>query len=164
MSSAIFIFDKGQYPVALDYYQKALEGFMGLAAKPDVVKAAAGIADDGFNSNLMLAKIGDVNFKLGRTSEAMAAYSRMVVKKPESAAKKVTRRFGGFGAIVGGISTGDVAVAAPTSALTVALEAKKELDEYRVAIVYSSYELGLGTYCIRRKRSNDGAEALPKCA
>jgi len=135
---------QGQYPVALDYYQKALEGFMGLAAKPDVVKAAAGIADDGFNSNLMLAKIGDVNFKLGRTSEAMAAYSRMVVKKPESAAKKVTRRFGGFGAIVGGISTGDVAVAAPTSALTVALEAKKELDEYRVAIVYSSYELGLG--------------------
>src|SRR6476661_11210543 len=56
---------QGQYPVALDYYQKALEGFMGLAAKPDVVKAAAGIADDGFNSNLMLAKIGDVNFKLG---------------------------------------------------------------------------------------------------
>ena len=135
---------QGQYSVALDYYQKALEGFMGVAAKPDLVKAAAGIADDGFNSNLMLAKIGDVNFRLGRNSEAMAAYSRMVVKKPESAAKKVGRRFGGFGAIVGGISTGDVAVAAPTSALTVALEAKKELDEYRVAIVYSSYEIGLG--------------------
>jgi CHAT domain-containing protein len=135
---------QGQYPVALDYYQKALDGFMGVAAKPDVVKAAAGIADDGFNANLMLAKIGDVNFRLGHTSEAMAAYSRMVVKKPESAAKKVTRRFGGFGAIVGSISTGDAPVAAPTSALTVALEARKELDEYRVAIVYSSYELGLG--------------------
>jgi len=135
---------QGQYSVALDYYQKALEGFMGVAAKPDLVKAAAAFADNGFNSNLMLAKTGDVNFRLGRNSEAMAAYSRMVVKKPESAAKKVGRRFGGFGAIVGGISTGDVAVAAPTSALTVALEAKKELDEYRVAIVYSSYEIGLG--------------------
>jgi CHAT domain-containing protein/predicted negative regulator of RcsB-dependent stress response len=135
---------QGQYPVALDYYQKALEGFMGAGAKPDLVKAAAGIADDQFNANLMLAKIGDVNFRLGRTSDALSAYSRMVVKKPESAAKKVGRRFGGFGAIVGGISTGDVAVAAPTSALTIALEAKKELDEYRVAIVYSSYELGLG--------------------
>jgi CHAT domain-containing protein/predicted negative regulator of RcsB-dependent stress response len=135
---------QGQYPVALDYYQKALEGFMSAAAKPDVVKAAAGIADDGFNANLMLAKIGDVNFRLGRTSEALSAYSRMVVKKPESAAAKVGRRFGGFGAIVGGVSTGKVSVAAPTSALTVALEAKKELDEYRVAIVYSSYELGLG--------------------
>jgi CHAT domain-containing protein len=68
----------------------------------------------------------------------------MVVKKPESAAAKVGRRFGGFGAIVGGISTGNVSVAAPTSAMTLALEAKKEFDEYRVSIVYSSYELGLG--------------------
>jgi CHAT domain-containing protein len=135
---------QGQYPVALDYYQKALDGFMGAEAKPDLVKAAAGIADDKFNANLMLAKIGDVNFRLGRTSEATAAYGRMVVKKPESATAKVGRRFGGFGAIVGGISSRDVSVAAPTSALTVALEAKKELDEYRVAIVYSSYELGMG--------------------
>ncbi|HSE33117.1 MAG TPA: CHAT domain-containing tetratricopeptide repeat protein [Pyrinomonadaceae bacterium] len=135
---------QGQYSVALDYYQKSLEGFMVARAKPDLAKAAAGIADDQFNSNLMLAKIGEVNFRLGRTSDALSAYSRMVVKKPESAAAKVGRRFGGFGAIVGGISTGNVSVAAPTSALTVALEAKKELDEYRVAIVYSSYELGLG--------------------
>jgi CHAT domain-containing protein/predicted negative regulator of RcsB-dependent stress response len=135
---------QGQYTVALDYYQKALEGFMGADLKPDLVKAAAGIGDDKYNSNLMLAKIGDVNFRLGRTSEATAAYGRMVVKKPESAAAKVGRRFGGFGAIVGGISTKSVDVAVPTSALTVALEAKKELDEYRVAIVYSSYELGMG--------------------
>ncbi len=135
---------QGQYTVALDYYQKALDGFLGVAAKPDLVKAAAGIADDQFNANLMLAKIGDVNYRLGRTSEAMAAYGRMIVKKPESAAAKVGRRFGGFGAIVGGISTGNVSVAAPTSALTVALEAKKELDQYRVSIVYSSYELGMG--------------------
>ncbi len=53
------------------------------------MKAAAGIADDKFNANLMLAKIGDVNFGLERTSEALAAYSRMVVKKPESAAQKL---------------------------------------------------------------------------
>jgi CHAT domain-containing protein len=135
---------QGQYTVALDYYQKALDGFLGVAAKPDLVKVAAGIADDKFNANLMLAKIGDVNFRLGRNADAMAAYSRMVVKKPESAAAKVGRRFGGFGAIVGSISTGNVSVSAPTSALTVALEAKKELDEYRVSIVYSSYELGMG--------------------
>jgi CHAT domain-containing protein/predicted negative regulator of RcsB-dependent stress response len=150
---------QGQYKVALDHYQKALDGFLGVpstegasAAIPSqigptttgVVKAAAGIADDKFNANLMLAKIGDVNFRLGRTSEATGAYSRMVVKKPEGAAAKVGRRFGGFGAIVGSISTGNVSVSAPTSALTMALEAKKELDEYRVSIVYSSYELGMG--------------------
>jgi len=135
---------QGQYTVALDHYQKALDGFLGVDKKNEAVNAVVGIADDKFNANLMLAKIGDVNFRLGRTSEAMSAYSRMVVKKPESAGSKVTRRFGGLGGIMGGISSGNVSVAAPTSALTVALEMKKELDEYRVSIVYASYELGMG--------------------
>jgi CHAT domain-containing protein len=135
---------QGQYQVALDAYQKALDGFLGVDKKKEVVNAAVGLADDKYNANLMLAKIGDVNFRLGKKSEAMTAYSRMVVKKPESAAAKVGRRFGGLGGIVGSMSTGNVSVAAPTSALTVALEAKKELDEYRVSIVYSSYELGMG--------------------
>jgi CHAT domain-containing protein len=46
--------------------------------------------------------------------------------------------------MIGTIQTGNVSIAAPTSAITMALEAKKELDEYRVSIVFSSYELGLG--------------------
>jgi CHAT domain-containing protein len=135
---------QGQYQVALDNYQKALDGFLAFDAKKEAVNAAVGLGDDKYNANLMLAKIGDVNFRLGKTAESRAAYGRMVVKKPEGAASKVGRRFGGLGAIAGGISTGSVSVAAPTSALTVALEAKKELDEYRVSIVYSSYELGMG--------------------
>ncbi len=148
-------FRQGQYPVALDHYQKALDGFMQ-GDKQDAINTAAvsavapgaapltTIADDKFNANLMLAKIGDVNYRLGKTSDARAAYGRMVVKKPEGAAAKAGRRFGGFGAIVGGIQTGRVSVSAPTSAVTTLLEAKKELDEYRVSIVYSSYELGMG--------------------
>ncbi|HSE22013.1 MAG TPA: tetratricopeptide repeat protein, partial [Pyrinomonadaceae bacterium] len=88
---------QGQYTVALDHYQKALDGFLGVDKKNEAVNAVVGIADDKFNANLMLAKIGDVNFRLGRTSEAMSAYGRMVVKKPESAGSKVTRRFGGLG-------------------------------------------------------------------
>ena len=135
---------QGQYPVALDNYQKALEGFLAFDPQKAAIEAAVGLGDDKYNANLMLAKIGDVNFRLGKAAESRAAYGRMVVKKPEGAASKVGRRFGGFGAITGAISTGNVNVAAPTSALTVALEAKKELDEYRVSIVYSSYELGMG--------------------
>ncbi len=146
---------QGQYPVALENYQKALDGFIEGDKKEAINTAAvsavapgaaplATIADDKYNANLMLAKIGDVNFRLGKTGDARAAYSRMVVKKPEGAAAKAGRRFGGFGAIVGGISTGRVSVAAPTSTVTSLLEAKKELDEYRVSIVYSSYELGMG--------------------
>src|SRR5687768_1992623 len=147
---------QGQYQVALENYQKALDGFLAFNPKNEAANAAGAaalgaagvptvpIGDDKYNANLMLAKIGDVNYRLGKIAEAQGAYGRMVVKKPESAASKVSRRFGGFGAIVGSISTGNVNVAAPTSALTFALEAKKELDEYRVSIVYSSYELGMG--------------------
>src|SRR5690242_12326843 len=133
---------QGQYAVALDHYQKALDGF--LAQKPDVAAAAVGLGDDKFNANLMLAKIGDVNFRLGKFDDARAAYNRMVVQKPEGAAQKVGRRFGGLSAITGGISTGHVSVAAPTGGVTTLLEAKKELDQYRVSIAYSSYELGVG--------------------
>ncbi|HJX92307.1 MAG TPA: CHAT domain-containing tetratricopeptide repeat protein [Pyrinomonadaceae bacterium] len=152
---------QGQYPVALDHYQKAFDGFVNVK-RPDVgnassgvarvagsdaaagVNAAASIADDKFNANLMLAKIGDMNFRLGKISEALAAYSRMDVKQPESATTKATRRFGGLPGVIGSLETGKVSVAAPTSAITAALEAKKELDEYRVSIVFSSHELGMG--------------------
>lgn len=153
---------QGQYQVALDHYQKAFDGFIAGDPKKDAVNAgvasavapaaataaagtaAAAVGDDKYNANLMLAKMGEVNFRLGKTADSKAAYGRMVVKKPEGAAAKAGRRFGGLSAITGAISTGRVDVSAPTSALTVALEAKKELDEYRVSIVYSSYELGMG--------------------
>lgn len=145
---------QGQYKVALDHYEKAFEGFLvgdkkqaeaaAAASLVDSRLAEANIADDKFNANLMLAKIGDVSFHLGRLAEAGAAYGRMQVKKPESTTAKVGRRFGGFGAVLGGISTGKVSVGAPVTAVTAALEAKKELEEYRIAIVYSSYQLGMG--------------------
>ncbi|HKP47609.1 MAG TPA: CHAT domain-containing protein [Pyrinomonadaceae bacterium] len=145
---------QGEYNVALDHYKHALEGFVGADKKNEQTVAAASlvdsrlananVADDKFNANLMLAKIGEVNFHLGRLSDASAAYGQMQIKKPEGAAAKVSRRFGGLGAVMGGISTGHVSVEAPVTAATMALEAKKELDEYRVSIVYSSYELGMG--------------------
>jgi len=135
---------QGQYEVALDNYQKALDGFLAFDAKKAAAEAVVGLGDDKFNANLMLAKIGEVNFRLGKVADARAAYSRMVVQKPEGAASKVGRRFGGLSAIAGGISTGRVSVSAPTSAVTFALEAKKELSEYRNSIVYSSYQLGMG--------------------
>jgi CHAT domain-containing protein len=151
---------QGQYQVALENYQKALDGFFAADTNKQAVNtavassvapvagaaagAAAAVADDKYNANLMLAKIGDVNFRLGNTSESKTAYGRMVIKKPEGVAQKAGRRFGGLSAITGAISTGRVDVGAPTSALTVALEAKKELEEYRTSIVYSSYQLGMG--------------------
>jgi CHAT domain-containing protein/tetratricopeptide (TPR) repeat protein len=154
---------QGQYKVALDHYQKAYQAFVTARGKDDANSAAANsasslagetaaattqtatsLADNGFNANLMLAKIGDTNYRLGKISEASTAYLMMNVKKPESAATKATRRFGGLGGIVGSMSTGNVSVATPTSGAIGLLEVKKELDEYRVAIVYMTYELGTG--------------------
>ena len=152
---------QGQYNVALDRYKRALEGFVNADKKQAEATAAASvvdsrlananIADDKFNANLMLAKIGDVNFRLGRLAEASAAYGQMQAKKPESAASRTTRRFGGLGGMLGGISTGRVEVAAPTSAVVGLLEVKKELDLYRDSIVYSSYELGMGRLAYAQK-------------
>jgi CHAT domain-containing protein len=154
---------QGQYKVALDHYQKAYEAFVAARGKDQTdaaavntvasragstasaaTQTAASTADNGFNANLMLAKIGDTNYRLRRLSEAGTSYAMMTVKKPESAGAKVTRRLGGLGGILGSISTGNVNVATPTSSAIGLLEAKKELDEYRVAIVYMTYELGMG--------------------
>ena len=154
---------QGQYKVALDHYEKAYTAFSAAAITDQKTSAAtttvasqagattgaaaetaASTADNGFNANLMLAKIGDTNYRLGQLSEAGAAYARMTVKKPESAAAKVGRRFGGLGGIMGSISTGRPSVSTSTSAAAGFLEIKKEMDEYRVAIVYMTFELGMG--------------------
>ena len=68
------------------------------AAVTTAASAAAAIGDDRYNANLMLAKMGEVNFRLGKTADSKSAYGRMVVKKPEGAAAKAGRRFGGLSA------------------------------------------------------------------
>ncbi len=154
---------QGQYKVALDHYEKAYTAFSAAAVSDQKTEAAstsvaskagatagaaaetaASTADNGFNANLMLAKIGDTNYRLGQLSDAGAAYARMTVKKPESAAAKAGRRFGGLGGIVSSISTGRPSVATPTTSAVSLLEVKKEMDEYRIAIVYMTFELGMG--------------------
>src|SRR6266446_8621504 len=154
---------QGQYKVALDHYRSAYEAFVAASSKDETNQAAANsvasragstaaaatetagsAAANGFNANLMLAKIGDTNYRLGRTSEAGTAYAMMNVKKPESAAAKATRRLGGLGGIIGAAQTGRVSIGVPTDAAVGLLETKKEFDEYRVAIIYMTYELGMG--------------------
>lgn len=154
---------QGQYAVALDHYQKAFEAFRsgevgdartsaaagtanmaGATAGAVAETAATTTADNGYNANLMLAKIGETSYRLGKLQEAATAYAQMNVRKPEGAAAKVGRRFGGLGGALGSLSTGRVSIGAPTTAAIGLLEAKKELDEYRIATVYTTYELGMG--------------------
>src|SRR5712692_5521147 len=154
---------QGQYKVALDHYQKAYEAFVAASSKDETNQAAANsvasragstaaaatetagsAAANGFNANLMLAKIGDTNYRLGHTSEAGTSYAMMNVKKPESAGAKVTRRLGGLGGILGAAQTGRVSIGVPTDAAVGLLETKKEFDEDRVAKDNMNYEMGMG--------------------
>ena len=172
---------QGQYKVALDHYQKAHGAFLGESGKDQKNQAAANsaasragatasaltetagsTADNGFNANLMLAKIGDTYYRLGRMSEAGTAYGSMNARKPESAAAKTTRRLGGLGGALGSISTGHPWNGAPTSAAVGLLEVKKELDEYRVAIVYMTYELGMGRIAFAGNDHGNRAPAFSK--
>ena len=154
---------QGQYKVSLDHYQKAYQAFVTARGQDEQSSAAANsasslvggtaaaatqtatsLADNGFNANLMLAKIGDTHYRLGQLSEASTAYSTMSVKTPESPAKKASSRFG-LPSVVSSIASGGrPTVNAPTSAAGGLMEVKKELDDYRVAIVYMTFELGTG--------------------
>ncbi|HYW74971.1 MAG TPA: CHAT domain-containing tetratricopeptide repeat protein, partial [Pyrinomonadaceae bacterium] len=122
----------------------AAAGLTGNSTAGTATQAATSTLDNGFNANLMLAKIGDTNFRLGRISEASTAYFQMTVRKPESAAAKTTRRLGGLGGIGSIMTTGRPSVEVPTSSAIGLLETTKELDEYRKAIVYMTFELGMG--------------------
>ncbi len=168
---------QGQNKLALEHYKDAYEALLGVRIQEQknevaagsaarmvssdasvAAQTAAGTSDTGFNANLILAKIGDTNSRLGRQGDAAFAYGQMQVKKPESAASRTTRRFGGLGGVLGSVSTGKVDIAVPTSSVIGLLEAKKEFDLYRDSIVYSTYELGMG----RINYSNNDFEGAKK--
>ncbi|HEX3085267.1 MAG TPA: CHAT domain-containing tetratricopeptide repeat protein [Pyrinomonadaceae bacterium] len=162
---------QGQYKVALDHYQKSYQSFVvasgkdqaganvannvagraGSTASAATETAATSTLDNGFNANLMLAKIGDTNYRLGQMSEASTAYFRMNVSKPESAAAKTTRRLGGLGGIGGLMAGGRPSVDVPVSSAIGLLETAKEVEEYRRSIVYMTFELGLGRIAFANK-------------
>jgi CHAT domain-containing protein/tetratricopeptide (TPR) repeat protein len=155
---------QGQDKTALDRYQKAYEALTGALSKEQTEGAATGSAarlvdsragaaadtaaslkDTGFNAQLLLAKIGDTNYQLGRMGDAAASYGRMSPRKPEGAAKKAG---GMFGKLASGIAIGNasdsVALGSAAEAVGGAMVVTKELEQYRIAIVYMTYEVGMG--------------------
>ena len=155
---------QGQDKTALDRYQKAYEALSGALSKEQTEAAATGSAarlvdskagavadtaasvkDTGFNAQLLLAKIGDTNYRLGRMADAAGSYGRMSPRKPEGAAKKAG---GMFGKLASGIAIGNatdsVALGSAAEAVGGAMVVTKELEQYRIAIVYMTYEVGMG--------------------
>ncbi|HET6893587.1 MAG TPA: tetratricopeptide repeat protein, partial [Pyrinomonadaceae bacterium] len=158
-------FRQGQSKTALDHYQKAFDALTGALSQEQrntavassaasrvgdsragqLTETAASVSDTGFNAQLILAKIGDTNFRLGQMSAAAASYGQMNPKKPESAAKKAGGLFGKIApSIAIGNATDSAALGSAAGAIGGALAAKNELDQYRTSIVYMTYHLGMG--------------------
>ena len=156
---------QGQNKIALEHYQEAYNALTGVLVQEQknvaaantaasmvpsskagtAVDTAASASDTGFNSQLLLAKIGDTNYRLGKLSDAAGAYGRMTPKKPESAAKKAGGIFGKIApSIVLGNATDSAAIGSAAGAVGGALVAKNEVDQYRTSIVYMTYQLGMG--------------------
>ncbi len=156
---------QGQNKIALEHYQQAYQALTGVLVEEQrnvaaastaasmvpsskagtAVDTAASASDTGFNSQLLLAKIGDTNYRLGKLGDAAGAYGRMTPKKPESAAKKAGGIFGKIApSIVLGNATDSAAIGSAAGAVGGALVAKNELDQYRTSIVYMTYQLGMG--------------------
>jgi CHAT domain-containing protein/tetratricopeptide (TPR) repeat protein len=151
---------QGQYSVAITYYQSAHDAYRDAVSKQGAMENAFGMPDNEYNANLMLAKIGDTNYRMGKVSEAATAYEEMRVEKPDpskltgnvspSGVKKSGGGlFGGGGGILskipgGGSSAASSAAGAADTAAGVAGTIKGAVELYRQTIIYSAYSLGLG--------------------
>ena len=156
---------QGQNKTALEHYQQAYDALTGALGEEQKNAAAAGTAarmvpstrageavdtaasasDTGFNSQLLLAKIGDTNYQLGELGSAAASYGRMNPRKPESAAKKAGGMFGKLApSVILGNATDSAAIGSAAGAVGGALVARNELEQYRTSIVYMTFELGMG--------------------
>ncbi|HYO91729.1 MAG TPA: tetratricopeptide repeat protein, partial [Pyrinomonadaceae bacterium] len=141
---------QGQYTVALNYYQGAHDAFRAAASKQGALENTFGMPDNEYNANLMLAKIGEANYRAGRVAEASAAYGQMNVVKPDptklatggSTPKKSGGGFGGLGGLAKAIpGAGGSGI---DKAAAIAGAVKGAIELYRQSIVYSAHELGLG--------------------
>ncbi len=155
---------QGQPKTALEHYQKAYEALTGALGREQrdtaaassaarladsragtLTETAASASDTGFNAQLLLAKLGDTNYRLGDMNAAASKYGQMTVKKPESAAKKAGGMFAKIApSIAIGNATDSATLGSAAGAVGGALVAKNELDQYRTAIVYMTYHLGMG--------------------
>jgi CHAT domain-containing protein len=140
---------QGQYAVAVKYYQDAHDAFAQAVGQHGALETTFGMPDNEFNANLMLAKIGDTNYRMGKTSEASSAYAQMNVQKPDPS--KLT---GGVAPVkkpsIGGLLSGGLRSSVPTTgsatdtAMATAGAIKGAVALYRQSIIYSTHELGVG--------------------
>ncbi|MFN2596810.1 MAG: CHAT domain-containing protein [Pyrinomonadaceae bacterium] len=138
---------QGQYARALDHYKQAREKFAAAQAKTSNITKAAGFSDNSFNSDLMLAKIGDTYFRMGDVQQSGASFAAMQVKKPQSTVntvKKTGGLLGGLGAIGHSVSKGNIGVETGAGVASTVYSVGQIFEQYRQSILYATHQLGLG--------------------
>ena len=110
---------QGQNKTALAHYQQAYDALTGAVIQEQKNAAAAGTAarmvpnskagtavdtaasasDTGFNAQLLLAKIGDTNYRLGELRTAAASYARMTSEETGECREKSRRHVWQVGAV-----------------------------------------------------------------
>ncbi|HKR01412.1 MAG TPA: CHAT domain-containing tetratricopeptide repeat protein [Pyrinomonadaceae bacterium] len=141
---------QGQYAVAVKYYQDAHDAFGQAAGSQSGVETVLGMPDNEYNAKLMLAKVGEANYRAGKVSEASAAYSQMQVVKPDPSKLTggVVPKKPSVGSLLGGGGLGGLRPSVPSGGADTAIAAagaiKGAIELYRQSILYSTHEIGVG--------------------
>jgi CHAT domain-containing protein/tetratricopeptide (TPR) repeat protein len=153
---------QGRYDLALEHYEAAHEVYAEMAARESQQGALAGALspqEGAYNSNLMLAKIGQAHDRRGDAAAARAAFSRMRVTKPSNEMLKTAQSRGGnvqskvgalrgLGGRLGGLGRGRPSTSTPGAAADIVADTaatlKGPFNAYRETVIYTVHELGLG--------------------
>ncbi|HZT58216.1 MAG TPA: CHAT domain-containing protein [Pyrinomonadaceae bacterium] len=164
---------QGRYDIAQQNYDDAYKIYAAMAAsesREGALVASLSTQEGAYNANLMLAKIGEMQYRRGDANAAREAFSRMRVAKPdtdklrsaqnaksntESGAKKII----GFGSRIRGAAGGRPSTSTPGAVTGVVADTadtlKQPFNSYRETIIYATYELGMGRVDYFNSRLDD---------
>jgi CHAT domain-containing protein/tetratricopeptide (TPR) repeat protein len=153
---------QGRYDIALQNYNAAYDLYAALAASEagqGQLASALSTQENAYNSNLMLAKIGQMYFRRGDADRARSAFERMRVTRPEtnqlkaaqnskSAAESKVSKARGLGAGLRGVFGSKPSTSTPSQTVgavsDISSDVKGPFNAYRETVIYTTYELGMG--------------------
>src|ERR1041384_1135197 len=136
---------EGQYETALKHYEEARNGFQSVAAQNRGPALVTGFSDDAYNADLMLAKTGEMQTRIGKYEEAAAIYRQMQVQKPDTSPLKPVKQGGGlFNKLKTITSTTPSASSVASTGVGTLSDIQKGFAAYRQTILYATRELGFG--------------------
>lgn len=124
---------QGNYDAALKHFSTARQIFAGRTSQKEKKPLSP------YDADLMLAKIGRMNYRLGNINEAKKSFESMSNEKP-SKKKSTASKLGGWGGV---FTDSDIAKAGIVAASAVGVAAS-DYQYYKQSIVYSAREMGLG--------------------